>query len=340
MGAVIIVDALWGDSGKGKVCAHLARRDNVQLAVRAGIGTNAGASVTLDDGTHIRARQLPTGWLNPSTNVAVGPGVLIDPTVFADEVERFGLAGKVFADGRSGIIAPEHVTLDRTDPHLVETVRTTGSGTGPARADLVLRKAQQAKDVPALGEYLTDVPRLVNETASTGTVLVEGSQGTMLSLSLSSDYPFTTSGNCTSAAAMDDVGLSWQRVDDVVMVVKALPTRSGAGPLPFELSTDEVAERAVVEYGVVTGRQRRKAAGIAWELLEYAAMLNGPTQIALTFCDHVDPAVRGVRAFDEISEPVRELIRRVEEVTKAPVTLLDTGPRLGDLIDVPVLAQS
>ncbi|MEQ7124757.1 adenylosuccinate synthetase [Actinopolymorpha sp. B11F2] len=82
MGAVIIVDAMWGDSGKGKVCAHLARRDNVPLTVRAGVGTNAGASVTLDDGTLVKARQLPTGWLNPSTTVAVGSGVLVDPEVF------------------------------------------------------------------------------------------------------------------------------------------------------------------------------------------------------------------------------------------------------------------
>jgi adenylosuccinate synthase len=339
MGAVIIVDALWGDSGKGKVCAHLARRDDVPLAVRAGIGTNAGASVTLDDGTHLRARQLPTGWLNPGTKVAVGPGVLVDPTVFAAEVERFALAGKAFLDPRSGIITAEHIEVDRSDPHLVSTVRTTGSGTGPARADLVLRKAPQARDVEELAPYLTDVPRLVNETAADATVLVEGSQGTMLSLSLSEDYPYTTSGNCTSTAAMDDVGLDWRLVRDVVMVVKALPTRSGAGPLPFELSTDEVARRDVVEYGVVTGRQRRKAAGIAWELLEYAAMLNGPTQIALTFCDHVDDAVRGVRDPGRLTEPVRDLIGRIADVTRAPVTMVDTGPLLGDLIDLPAMSH-
>ena len=30
-------------------------------------------------------------------------------------------------------------------------------------------------------------------------------------------------------------------------------------------------------------------------VLVYAALLNGPTEIALTFCDHYDPAVTGVR---------------------------------------------
>ena len=61
MGAIIIVDAFWGDSGKGKTCAYLARKLDAPLAVRAGVGTNAGATVIVDDNTTIRARQIPTG---------------------------------------------------------------------------------------------------------------------------------------------------------------------------------------------------------------------------------------------------------------------------------------
>ena len=47
MGAIIVVDALWGDSGKGKIAGYLSRRENASLCVRAGIGTNAGHSVYL-----------------------------------------------------------------------------------------------------------------------------------------------------------------------------------------------------------------------------------------------------------------------------------------------------
>ncbi len=334
MGAVIIVDALWGDSGKGKVCAHLAVRDDAALAVRAGVGTNAGASVTLDDGTPIRARQLPTGWINPGTAVAVGSGVLVDPEVFAAEIERFGIADRASVDGRCALISPEHIAAERTDAHLAQVVGSTCTGNGAARADFVLRRARQARDEPALAPYVTDVARLVNTTARQGLVLVEGSQGTLLSLALSSDYPYATSDNCTAVAAMDDVGLNWQLVQDVVMVVKALPTRVGAGPLPYELSEREIARRGVAEHGVVTERPRRKASHIDWDLLEYATMLNGPTKIALTFCDHVDPGMRGARRRDAVSPPVSALVERVEEVTGAPVVLLDTGPRLGDMIDL------
>lgn len=335
MSATIIVDALWGDSGKGKLCAQLAIKHDAELAVRAGVGTNAGASVTTDDGRLIKARQLPTGWLNPRTRVAVGSGVLVDPQVFADELGRFGLSDRVMVDRRCAVITPEHIAAERADAHLADTVGSTCTGNGAARADFVLRRARQAGDHPELRSYTGDVAVEVNRVAAgDGLVIIEGSQGTLLSLALTDDYPCATSDNCTAVAAMDDVGLNWRLVTDVIMVVKALPSRVGSGPLPYEISAAEADRRGISEHGVVTGRPRRKADRLDPDLLAYAAMLNGPTAIALTFVDHVDPEMRGVRDQDRITTPVRDLIEQVERATGAPVTSLDTGPRLGDLIEL------
>lgn len=340
MSAIVIVDALWGDSGKGKACAFLARKHDAALAVRAGVGTNAGASVTLDDGTLVKARQFPTGWINPGTRVAVGSGVLVDPAIAAAEIERFGLAERAMIDGRCAVITPEHIAAERADVHLATTVGSSCSGSGHARADFILRRAQQARSVAALAPYIADVAREVNTLAAAGeTVIIEGSQGTMLSLALGNEYPYTTSDNCTAAAAMDDVGLNWRLVTDVVMVVKAMPTRVGEGPLPYEMTHDEAVARGIAEYGVNTGRPRRKAEQIDFELLEYATMLNGPTQIALTFGDHYEPSMRGARTSDAITPRVMSLIREVEAVTAARVTMIDTGPGLSDVIDLmPVAA--
>jgi adenylosuccinate synthase len=334
MGALIIVDAFWGDSGKGKTCAYLARKLRPPLAVRAGVGTNAGASVILADGTVVRARQLPTGWLNPGTQVAVGSGVLVDPRVFLDEVERFSLEGRASVDYRAAVITPEHIEAEKQDAHLARKVGSTCTGNGRARADFILRRAKQARDVPELQPYVTDVARLANEVAARDTLLIEGSQGTYLSLALSPDYPFTTSDNCTAAAAIDDVGLNWRLVQDVLMVVKAMPTRVGEGPLPNEMTEADITARGIGERGVVTGRLRRKASEIDWDLLAYAAMLNGPTQIALTFCDHYDPAMRAARGPADITPKVRALIAQVEKVANAPVMLVDTGKLLDDYIEL------
>ncbi|HIC70275.1 MAG TPA: hypothetical protein EYO90_12220, partial [Candidatus Latescibacteria bacterium] len=63
-----------------------------------------------------------------------------------------------------------------------------------------------------------------------------------------------------------------------------------------------------VEYEVTSGRRRRKAAAISWPHLEESVMLNGPTQLALTFCDHLDPRVRRIRREAEITDTVDQLI--------------------------------
>lgn len=335
MGALIVVDALWGDSGKGKVAAFLSRREDASLCVRAGIGTNAGHSVYLEsEAEPVKTRQLPLGFLHAATQVAIGSGVAVDPAIFLAEVERYGLAGRATVDGRCPVITAEHRERERASQHLSETVGSTCSGSGAAQADFALRQARQARDVPELRPYLADVALLANERASGGGVVVECSQGTMLSLALSPDYPYVTSGNCTVAAAIDDVGLSWRAVSGAVMVVKAVPSRVGAGPLPGELDPDEVRRRGIAEYGVNTGRLRRKADSIPWDLLRYAAMLNGPTEIALTFCDHYDPDVTGATSAAELTARVRALIAQVEEACGAPVTIVETGKLFAHMVDL------
>ena len=77
---------------------------------------------------------------------------------------------------------------------------------------------------------------------------------------------------------------------------------------------------------------RRKASQIDWNLLQYAAMLNQPTQIALTFCDHYDEDMQRATKPSEIPPRVRELIKEVERHTNAPVTMVDTGKYLDDII--------
>src|SRR5687767_64839 len=115
MGALIVVDALWGDSGKGKVAAFLARREQAALCVRAGIGTNAGHTVYLRPDEVVRTRQLPLGFLNPSTRVAVGSGVAVDPRIFLEELARYGLEGRVTVDYRCPIIEEEHISREQAD---------------------------------------------------------------------------------------------------------------------------------------------------------------------------------------------------------------------------------
>ena len=335
MPATIVVDALWGDSGKGKIAAFYALKEEASFSVRAGTGTNAGHSIYFEDGTDMRTRQLPCGWLYGGTQLRVGSGVAVDPEIFLAEVQKYDLGSRTRVDLRCPIITPEYREQEKQDSHLANTVGSVCSGTGVAQAEFVMRKALQARDLPELGDFLTDVPLEINSACSKGEhVVIECSQGTHLSLALSEDYPCCTSDNCTSVAAADDAGLNWQHIREVVMVVKASPSRVGTGPLPFEMRPEDEDERGIAEYGVATGRRRRKASDISWEHLKTSVMLNGPTQIALTFCDHFDPKVTGIRKAKDLTPSIMNLIDKVQEETGVPVTLVETGKYFSDIIEL------
>ena len=234
MSAIIVVDAFWGDSGKGKVAAFLAQKHQAAYSVRAGIGTNAGHSILFADGSEIRTRQLPCGFLHPDTQLRVGSGVAVDPEQFFAELDQldpsYRLRERTRVDYRCPLILPEYRQREAADIFLQEH-GTTASGSGVARAEFALRKARQARDEHVLADYTTDVARELNESCLRGeTIVVEGSQGTHLSLALSDDYPDCTSDNCTTAAFADDVGLNWRHIAEVCLVVKALPSRVGTGP--------------------------------------------------------------------------------------------------------------
>ena len=128
MGAIIVVDAFWGDSGKGKVSAWLARQHQALFCARAGTGTNAGHSIAFEDGREIRTRQLPCGFLDPRTQLRVGSGVAVDPQLLLKELDGldpcFNLAERTRVDYRCPVILPEYRRRKAEDPHLRDTVGT------------------------------------------------------------------------------------------------------------------------------------------------------------------------------------------------------------------------
>ena len=327
MGATIVVDAFWGDSGKGKIAAYLAAKGGYTYCARAGTGTNAGHSLSFDGKHFLKTRQLPLGGLTGDQKLVVGSGVAVDPEVLREEIKTYDteyeVAKRVVIDYRCPVILPKYRGREAASAHLSDVVGSTRSGTGVALAEYRLRTAELAGNHPYLERFAGDVAAMLNKACRNGEkVLIEGSQGTHLSLALTRDYPYCTSDNCTSVAFADDVGLSWKHIEEVVMVLKAVPSRVGAGPLPNEMSVEEQDRLGIAEYGVTTGRRRRKSMEMPWEYVAEAVMLNGPTQIALTFCDHLDPE------FTDISKPtdkVLGLIDRIERETGVPVTIIEAG---------------
>ncbi|HWQ66979.1 MAG TPA: adenylosuccinate synthetase [Methanospirillum sp.] len=332
MSCSIIVGGNFGDEGKGKIVSHVAHIDKPTILSRGGVGPNAGHTVMVGD-KKFGVRMCPSGFVYPDARLMIGTGVLVDPRVFAHEVEILGVEGRVFIDERCAIIDETHIAEDKSNTHLSQKVGSTGTGCGPANRDRAMRVARLARDVPELSRYLTDVPREINEALDRDeTVVIEGTQGFGISLYYG-HYPYVTSKDTSASQMAADNGVGPTRIDDVIVVFKAFPTRVGEGPFATEMSGEEARNLGIQEFGTVTGRERRIG---YWdgEMARYAAMVNGCTQVAITGIDHVDKSCFGATKYSQLSKAARDFLGQVEEDTGAPVTLISTGPEMSQIIDI------
>ncbi len=330
MPCTVVVCGFFGDTGKGKIISYLALKDKVAVTARAGVGPNAGHTVVYK-GKKYKLRMLPSAFVYEKCRLLIGPGVLVNTDVLLSELELTGTESRVGVDPQCAIIEPKHIEADKKG-HLAGEIKTTGSGTGPCNADRVLRTAKLAKDLPALKRFLADVPLETNRAIDEGkNVLIEGTQGTYLSL-FHGTYPYCTSKDVTASAACSDVGVGPTKVNDVVVVFKAYVTRVGGGPLPNELSWEEAEKRGWAEVATVTGRKRR-AAPFNFELARRAVMLNGATQAAVTKLDVMFPECEGAKSYGELPEKAKSFIANIEKEVSVPVTLIGTGPGALEIVD-------
>lgn len=331
MGCNVVVDGFYGDTGKGKIISYLALADDVAVVARAGVGPNAGHTV-VKDGREYKLRMVPCGFVNPRAKMLIGAGVLVNPELVLKEVAETGIEKRFGIDPQCAIIEPKHIQLDQTDSNLKNTVKTTGTGTGPCNADRVMRVAKMAHQIPELKKYIADVPAIVNKALDDGrNLLIESTQGTFISLYYG-QYPYVTSKDVCASAACSDVGIGPTRVTDVVMVLKSYVTRVGGGELDGEISHEEAKKRGWDEYGTVTGRQRR-AAPFDYNLARRAKMINGATMIGLTKLDILFPDCKGAKEYVELSAHAKAFIKKIEDEVKTPVSLIGTGPSIDELID-------
>ena len=330
MSCTVVICGFFGDTGKGKVNSYLSLKDRAAVAVRAGVGPNAGHTVVCE-GKKYKMRMLPSAFVYNKCRLLIGPGIVISPKVLFQEIQLTRSEDRVGVDPQCAIIESKHIEADKVG-HLAEKIKTTGSGTGPCNAERALRMVKLARDIPELEKFLTDVPLEVNVAISEGkNVLIEGTQGTYLSL-YHGTYPYCTSKDVTASAACSDVGVGPTKVDDVILVFKAYTTRVGGGPLPNELSWEEAEKRGWAEVATVTGR-RRRSAPFNYELAKRAVMLNGATQAALTKIDVMFPECKGVKSYEGLSKEAKAYVENVEREIKVPVTLIGTGPGALEIVD-------
>lgn len=170
-------------------------------------------------------------------------------------------------------------------------------------------------------------------------VLIEGTQGSGLSLYHSPHYPKTTSRETNAAGFVSEVGLSPRLISEIVLVFRTFPIRvagAQAGPLHDELTWEQLQVESgspvpLREYTSVTHKLRRLGR-FDWESARRAVLLNRPTKIAVSFLDYLDFQNREATEWAALTPSAKAFVWRLEEACIAPAFCLGTGPRLSETI--------
>jgi adenylosuccinate synthase len=153
MANVVVVGTQWGDEGKGKIVDLLTQY--ADYIVRFQGGNNAGHTLVVD-GKKFIFHLIPSGILYADKHCFIGNGVVIDPGVLLEEMDKLAAGGRTVTPGRltiserAHLIMPYHKLLDLGSEAAKKKgakIGTTGRGIGPCYGDKVLRCGIKAGDL-------------------------------------------------------------------------------------------------------------------------------------------------------------------------------------------------
>jgi len=349
MPGTIVVGLVYGDEGKGRVCDFLAKEHD--CGCRFNGGPNSGHTVVVGDRKYV-THLLPATVLYPNKISIIGPGVAVDFTVLAEDMEAVGagtLDNSVLIDKNCAVITSGHRDADAGSNS--QKIGTTGRGVGPCFADQVNRTGSRYKDLVDEKHHI-DTSLFVQRALRRGkSVLFEGAQGFLLD-NIHGTYPFVTSCSTLAGSVYSTMGIDPRHISSVVGVFKAYTTRVGNGPFPTELKhapLTEMLRAAGNEYGATTGRPRR----IGWldlPELSRACRMNAVTSLVMTKADVLSgmttvlvcekyedglPVFRemegwsedisNIRRYKDLPDNLKKFIDLIERKVNRPITLISVG---------------
>lgn len=351
----IVLDGQAGSCGKGKICGYIAQKDNIGISTN-NWSSNAGHTYVADNGEKIVVSHLPISILNKNTKVYINAGSIITPEILEDELIKYKeIIGdrKIYIHPRAMIIKEKHREIEKK---LIRS-GSTFKGCGAALSE----KAMRLSEVELMKDYynnfsdyakskieITDTSLILSSSQSS--ILVEGAQGADLDINYGLDYPNVTSRQCNASQLIADAGISPFRVKDIIMVIRPYPIRisnetniginvySGDYAGSKEITWQEIKQRCncnidLKEYTTVTKKVRR-VFEMNWNRLKYNVMINNPTQIVLNFAQYIDWKAYKCHNYNELPQKVKDFIKKIEKITNTPVTMIGTGERNCDIIDL------
>ncbi|MEC8538066.1 MAG: adenylosuccinate synthase [Bacteroidota bacterium] len=147
----ILLGLQWGDEGKGKIVDFLGKKYN--LIGRFQGGPNAGHTIKFNGLTNV-LHTIPSGIFQKKTKNLIGNGVVIDPIIFFNELEKLKknkifYKNNLFISRKAHLILPTHRYLDAAS-ELAKGKKKVGStlkGIGPTYMDKTGRNGLRVGDI-------------------------------------------------------------------------------------------------------------------------------------------------------------------------------------------------
>jgi len=151
MKADVLLGLQWGDEGKGKVVDVLTT--NYDVIARFQGGPNAGHSLEFNNIKHV-LHTIPSGVFHKNTINIIGNGVVIDPIIFAVEIEALSKMGvelksTLKISKKAHLILPSHRELDAASEASKgkSKIGSTLKGIGPTYMDKTGRNGLRVGDI-------------------------------------------------------------------------------------------------------------------------------------------------------------------------------------------------
>ena len=151
MNADILLGLQWGDEGKGKIVDVLTPKYDIIARFQG--GPNAGHTLVFNNVKHV-LHTIPSGIFRENALNIIGNGVVIDPFIFKEEIDKLKAQGidvakKLIISTKAHIIMPTHKALDEgyENEKGDKKIGSTKKGIGPTYTDKIARTGLRVGDI-------------------------------------------------------------------------------------------------------------------------------------------------------------------------------------------------
>lgn len=293
----MIIDGSFGSTGKGLIASAIATDNHIDFACTT-TSPNAGHTFYHRGEKYVTHLIPVAGIIHRRSTIIFSADSVIDLKLFFNELRDFDIdPSRVLIHPRASVITEEDKRREQ-EPGGLETIASTQTGVGSARAGKILRTQKLVQGTPELQHYILKCTmKSILNCGNNLNVLVETGQGLGLDINHGLAYPYCTSRSVLPATILGEFGLHPRFMGNCMLSFRTFPIRVGniqrngkeigfSGPF-FPDSKEITFDDLWVEPEMTTVTKRiRRVATFSREQYEQAVDMIEPTHVFFNFCNY------------------------------------------------------